>query len=479
MKIFAGFFIVVLTMTCSSLSLNAQDVYISVPASNIFNRTEFVTVQNVLNTRNHTNWRAGAVDPKIWAIRSEYFAHNSLSGVSLPTSVLHWRLFSMGGQLAPFQTNDTWPEFKWFNKNQQTWYQPRSSTQGYTAGNVDFTFKMPSQGFLNNAFVAGQYSLDVTHNYGRSGWFAIEFTPDNLQVVISVPAAIQWTSSVQTKFIEISSLNNYRTSGTQTVGGFGLSEVANTVGFNLMARSSSSTVQFTSSKGVTGTRSVSSISLGSTNPKLITSPLSSSWKNYSPSTNFKVEVGNRNNFDLQLSISESDFKNQFFEAGTYTFQINLDAKSPDNTVSSTQNMDVTLKVHALSEITIPSSGKQVVFNFNTAQDYMNGQTKIAPNQLKISNNETFELYVKSDAAYFTKSGIQSDVTSDILQIGVVGGSQNVALSTTSQKIITSGTPVLDKDLDINYIISPAAAQSLVAKEKSTYSINVIYSFTAL
>ena len=38
---------------------------------------------------------------------------------------------------------------------------------------------------------------------------------------------------------------------------------------------------------------------------------------------------------------------------------------------------------------------------------------------------------------------------------------------------------IDKNLNLNYSISAISAQSLIPKEKKSYSINVIYSFTAL
>ncbi len=86
--------------------------------------------------------------------------------------------------------------------------------------------------------------------------------------------------------------------------------------------------------------------------------------------------------------------------------------------------------------------------------------------------------MKADAPFFRISGIQSDVPSNILQVGLREG-PSISLSTTPQKIIENGSPILNRELDINYTINASAAQSLVSKEKDTYSINVIYSFTAL
>ena len=221
------------------------------------------------------------------------------------------------------------------------------------------------------------------------------------------------------------------------------------------------------------------LKLGGNHPKISTLSLTSVNNILTSGNSFSVENGNRNGFQLNISLSQADFKNYFFQAGTYKFQVNLNAKDTNNSIAAPQNVDYTLKVQTLSEITIPNLGHSINFEFNTLAQYQNGQTKLIPSQLRLSNNETYELYVKTDAAFFKKAGIQSDVPSSILQVGIEGGSPEVVLSTTPQKIVNNGTPVLDKNLNMNYSISADAAQTLVAKEKSTYSINVIYSFIAL
>ena len=159
--------------------------------------------------------------------------------------------------------------------------------------------------------------------------------------------------------------------------------------------------------------------------------------------------------------------------------MNFNAAGTDNSINSFQNTAVQLKVLPRSEINIPNSGQNVNFNFNTAAHYTNGQSQVIPNQIVLSNNESFELYVKSDENYFKKGGLQTGINSNILQIGVDGSSLDIPLSKTPQKILFNGTPVLDRALGVRYTISPAGAQSLIGKENTTYAINVYYSFTAI
>ncbi|MCG2417940.1 hypothetical protein K8089_02820 [Aequorivita sp. F47161] len=471
MKIYNWFILGILIFFGASQAVNAQDVNIVVPELNIFNRSEFLTIQNVMYAQRNTKWQKHN-DPTMWALSSQNFSHTTHSGVFLPNAVLHWQFNSIGGEDAPLQGKDGLPGFQHFTTSPQAWYFPHPSGR-YNQGNITFKFKMPADVFLNNTLVAGNYSLAIGQNYDD------DFTPASFNVVISVPKAIWWLTANNSVYRQINSLNQYRSGGPQVQASLGDFVIGNTVDFKLFGKSASSTIQFTSSKGVEGTRNVSIINLGGNSPKINTLPLSETWKDFTPSDNFNVESGNRNEFRLKASVSKSDFNTHFFEAGTYKFQINLNAKSTDNSTGAQQNIDFTVNVVPLSEITIPTSGSSVNFNFNTIEQYQNGQTQTIANQLLISNNETYELNVKTDVPFFRKSGVQSDIPSSILEVGVEGGSQNVALSTTSQKIINNGTPVLDKNLNIKYTISALAAQSLVAKEKSTYSINVIYSFTAL
>jgi len=457
--------------------LKAQDVYLSIPENNIFNRVEFTSVPTRLMTNaNRTNWDYtffgfGPIAPTFTSTSGQSFTHSS-SLSTLPGSVLLWQLESMGGQLPSVGFSGSLPGYQFFTTSSVKWFEPPSTGfgGGFNRGNINFTFKIPASQFTANAFRAGNYSMDITQNYN-------DFTPRNFKTILVISPSIRWITTSLTKYIEVSSLNDYRSTSTR-VWDLGNTEIAHTVDFNFWAKAAANTVQFTSSKGVPGTRNIANIKLGSNGPSLTTKALSANYQNFSAG-NLNVVEGNRSSFIPELYVSADDFKNYFFEAGTYTFELNLNARSTDNTINSLQNTAVQLKVLPRSEITIPSSGRNVNFNFNTAALYANGQTQIIPNQITLSNNESFELYVKSDENYFKKGGLQTNINSNILQIGIDGSSVNAPLSKTPQKILFDGTPVLDRQLNVRYTVLPADAQSLVGKENSTYSINVYYSFTAI
>lgn len=477
MKTMRAFLIGIFTVFCGLTVVKAQDVYLSIPENNIFNRSEFTSLPTrVMVNANRTNWDyaffgLAPIAPTFTSVSGPAFTH-ATSSFTLPSSTLLWQLESMGGQLPSTGFSGSLPGFQSFSTSAVRWFEPPGSIifgGGFNKGNINFTFKIPGSQFAANAYRAGNYSMDILQNYN-------DFTPRNFKTILVIPASVRWLTSSLTKYIEISSLNDYRSTGTR-VFSLDNAEIAHTVDFNLWAKAAAN-IQFTSSKGVPGTRSIANIKLGSNGSSLTTKALSSTFQNFS-AANFSVVAGNRNSFTPELYISAEDFRNFFFEAGTYTFELNFNAASTDNSINSLQNTAVQVKVLPRSEITIPSSGRNVNFNFNTAAQYTNGQSQIIPGQIVLSNNESFELYVKSDENYFKKGGLQTDINSNILQIGVDGSSVNVPLSKTPQKILFNGTPILDRELNIRYTIQPSSAQSLVGKENTTYSINVYYSFTAI
>lgn len=457
--------------------MKAQDVYLTIPENNIFNRTEFTSVPTrVMTNANRTNWDyglflIGPVAPTFTSLSGPNFTHTS-SSFTLPGSTLLWQLESMGGQLPSTGISGFLPGFQSFSTSALKWFEPPTTSfgGGFSRGNINFTFKIPAAQFAANTYRAGNYSMDITQNYN-------DFTPRNFKTILVIPSFIRWVTTSLTKYIEVSSLNDYRNTGTR-VFSLDNTEIAHTVNFNFWARAASTNVQFTSSKGVPGTRSIASIRLGSNGSALTSRALSANFQNFSPA-NFSVVAGNRNSFIPELYVFAEDFKNNFFEAGTYTFELNFNAASTDNSINSFQNTAVQLKVVPRSEITIPSSGRNVNFNFNTAAHYTDGQSQMIANQIVLSNNESFELYVKSDENYFKKGGLQTNINSNILQIGLDGSSVDFPLSKTPQKILINGAPVLDRGLGVRYTIPAAGAQSLVGKENTTYSINVYYSFTAI
>lgn len=461
------------------LAVSAQDVYITVPRHALLNRSGFQQIKSVMNTQGHNQWRPSGINPRIRSILDTRFTHTTLPNTFLPSSVLLWQLNNIGGTPAPFRSQDRLPEYQYFTPSYQAWYFPHSTAGFFNAGNIEFSFKISTNEMTNNTFYAGDYKIEVQQDYYLGSENHTNFSPERFNIYLSIPEVIEWTLFSHSKLYEVSSLNQYRASNYQTKIDLGAMEIGHTIDFDLYARTGSSSIKFTSLKGKTRSIDVDLITLESTHPKIANLSLNRNWRKHSINDFFAVVNGNRTAFDLQLAINREDFKTHFFEAGTYTVSIELDAKGTEQFVSANKVIDLTIMVPALSEISLLGGDNEVNFIFNNMVQYNEGQSKTIANQLRISNNESYELYVKSSANYFNSNSIQTDIKSSILEVGVEGNPRKVKLSTNPKKIINDGMPSIDESLNMVYSISPSAAKSLIPKEKKSYSINVVYSFTAI
>src|SRR5699024_10194493 len=114
-------------------------------------------------------------------------------------------------------------------------------------GAINFTFKIPSNKFSGHAFHAGNYTLEVTQNYGSG--IGVKFTPASFNTILSIPATISWLTTNNIGYSEINSLDYYRTTPENIILELGSFELGNTMDFNLFAESTSPNIQFTSTQG--------------------------------------------------------------------------------------------------------------------------------------------------------------------------------------------------------------------------------------
>jgi len=466
----------------TAFQLSAQEGVIPLTAADIFNRTTFNSVHPVLNTNGNSSWRYTGfiiwywmVPPTVRSVSGNRFVQSGTGGAVLPAETLLWQLASIGGPPPPLPPGDTLPDYQSFSTADQNWYNPSAPSGNFNPGTVYFNFRITPDRFAANTFRAGEYLMDVTHNYTGGGTSNnVTFSPANFRLRLSVPAALAWSAEVPVRSFDIPSLDFYRSAAAQGVS-LGNTVLAGTVRSNLWA-SASPQITFVSTKGTRATRNIGIISLSSADNRITPSPLASSWKNITPS-GLDVEPGNRTSFELRLQAPAADLRRELFEAGTYTFRLSLQAKAADNSLAATQNADMTVRVPPLSEVKIAPASREVSFRFNTAGDYRQGQSQTLPGHLVVSNNENFELYVRAAAPNLDAGGAASAIPSSVFEVSV-GGSP-VPLSVTPQKLLSNAQPVLDKAFDITYSIPPAAAQQLVTKDKRQYTASVMYSFTAL
>src|SRR5690606_24359115 len=134
-----------------SVTVKAQDVYLSIPEDNIFNRSEFTSLPTTVMYTNRTNWDyaffgLGPVSPTFTSTSGANFVQSS-SSLTLPTTVLLWQLESMGGQMPSTGYLGYLPGFQSFSTGPVRWFEPPSSVLGggFNRGNINFTFKIPAE----------------------------------------------------------------------------------------------------------------------------------------------------------------------------------------------------------------------------------------------------------------------------------------------------------------------------------------------
>ena len=106
------------------------------------------------------------------------------------------------------------------------------------------------------------------------------------------------------------------------------------------------------------------------------------------------------------------------------------------------------------------------------------------NHLLISNNKSYEVYVKSTAANFTLNGVPTSVPSSIVRVENITGETGLtarSITTTPQAILSNASPALSRNLSIKYTIPASQTPALIGQQTGAvpYILNVIYSFTNL
>ncbi len=125
----------IFTVFCGYTATKAQDVYLSIPENNIFNRTEFTSVPTrVMTNANRTNWDYtffgfAPIAPTFTSVSGPTFTHSS-SSFTLPGSTLLWQLESMGGQLPSTGFSGSLPGFQSFSTSAVKWFEPPTISLG-------------------------------------------------------------------------------------------------------------------------------------------------------------------------------------------------------------------------------------------------------------------------------------------------------------------------------------------------------------
>lgn len=234
--------------------------------------------------------------------------------------------------------------------------------------------------------------------------------------------------------------------------------------------------------GVSATRPLSLLKITSPSAALGTKTLSNTYQTLN-NTALPVIVGNKTAIPLKIKILAKDLASYFFMPGTYTLSLNIRTRNQDNTVADTKTIGINIVTNAIGNIQFGAGNQAVEFNFLTAADYQSGISVDMQDHILITNNNAFQVYVKSTSDYFTLNATPTSIPVSIVRIGNGTGETQILskpLSTTPQNIIGNASPVLKRQLSIKYTIPPSQTGILFNKPTGVpYLTNVVYSFTNL
>lgn len=180
---------------------------------------------------------------------------------------------------------------------------------------------------------------------------------------------------------------------------------------------------------------------------------------------------------------KNQFKFALILVAVLVFGFTAQAQSQGSSASSNP-VTVNLKLGDVISIE-NSAGSYVDINFQTAEDYINGNFAEVPNSLKVTSTKAFDIKVKADGAEFT--GADATIPVDVLTIealdgGTMGGTKNAIELSTDDKVLVEGAELgSELSLDIKYIIPAAKSSSpdILGKPAGTYTQTVTYTATAL
>ncbi|MDD3512230.1 MAG: hypothetical protein PHW97_10145, partial [Fermentimonas sp.] len=150
--------------------------------------------------------------------------------------------------------------------------------------------------------------------------------------------------------------------------------------------------------------------------------------------------------------------------GSTSFQVNIDPNSPGP--SPVSSISVT---------------PDVLLEFNSISDYMNGVTKTYTEGLKVSSTVNYEVRVKSLKDKFESTTTTKTLPLDMVSLqlsGVNGAQPAVSISTTNQLILqgtsTNGNVV---EYDMIYKAKPIEDQYLKINGQETFTTQLMFELT--
>jgi hypothetical protein len=206
---------------------------------------------------------------------------------------------------------------------------------------------------------------------------------------------------------------------------------------------------------------------------------SNSFQQLSPSVGHDLVAGNRNDLELQYSLTAATLKSNFLNKGQYTLNLRHRISDVETSLATAQEVPTTIQVTVADLAELKINHNDVRLEFKTAEDYRKGVYVDLPAHFTLSATAPYDVYVQA-----TNSNLHNGASSIPVQsITISSAADNIPellttkLGSTRQKIL-SATPVIDRKVNVRYGISAKDAVNLLNKPAGQYSATVTYSLIA-
>lgn len=343
-------------------------------------------------------------------------------------------------------------------------------------GNFVVNYRVPTAGL---AWQAGNYTNTLIYSVNS-----------NVPMIIAVPAYITATTSAPASIpIAVNSLSFFRAvAGISSANvNIGYNTTVPTI-INLKAKSASTftfTPGFTSSLTFTPVNS-NVVSAALTSPVGSTISITSTDQAITPAAGLPVIATNaRPTLTSVFSITGANLTANFVNAGVYKLPITYTIANTSGfqvpATSKTMDSSVDLTVSTIMDINLPSN--TVSLNFDNQSNYTTGVTSAVTNQISLSSTAPYNVTVRaSTTAFVNTTDASSTIPLNVMTIeGMTGqtGITPIVLSTTAQPIITSGNPVIDRSINLQYRIPAAQVVSnILGKGQGNYNATIVFTIVA-
>jgi len=327
----------------------------------------------------------------------------------------------------------------------------------------------------SHSWIAGIYQTPVLFR---------RLSPAAQNFSITVPSFITPQASLTPITILVDNLSFFRSpngiTGSKTVS------IASTVPYVPSIKGSSASFGFSSTSvhNVVTSPSLNLVSTTITGVSTATPKnLSSTSQPLTTTAGIAVAATNNETLTYSFTLSGANLRSGFAQAGTYTIPVltlgwdKVNSAYPTGDLSVQRSSSLEVVVSELSEIVANQS--TVNLNLNTPANYQNGISKDMAAHIRVSKTTPYNVYVRSTSAQFS-NGV-NHIPLNILRIGPMADETDmntVTLSPTSQLLINSANPVIDRDINMRYSIPASETSKLLGKPSGSYTANIIFSFVA-